>query len=325
MELRQDITTRSWILTGEREGKRGADDGRCPFCKGNEDLTPKTITAFYNQYGEWSVRVFSDKSPVFQIEGNLDRQAEGMFDKMHNIGAHELIVENPKHDVSLPSLSENEIADVLRMYSTRVSDLKRDTRFKYVHIFKNHGSLASSAIDHLHSHIVAIPVIPARVEKELRWAKKHYDMKGRCLYCDIIYQEAKQKIRTVFENKDFIAFCPFASRFSYEVWILPRIHNHSFENNLTDGNIVNSFAEAIKAILSKIEKITTSYHIVFHISPNEASFRTLRGDTGTLSEDFHWHIEILPRLERAGRLQSEEEFYINTIPPEEAARVLREK
>jgi len=208
MELRQDITTRSWILTGKREGGSASKDNRCPFCRGSEDLTPKTITAFYNQSGEWNVRVFSDKSPVFQIEGNLERQAEGMFDKMRNIGAHELIVESPKHGISLPSLSENEIVDVLRMYGARVSDLKRDSRFKYIHIFKNHGSLASSAIDHLHSHIVAIPVIPARVEKELRWAKKHYDMKGRCLYCDIIYQESKQKIRTVFENKDFIAFLP---------------------------------------------------------------------------------------------------------------------
>jgi len=125
--------------------------------------------------------------------------------------------------------------------------------------------------------------------------------------------------------KILLRFCPFASRFSYEVWILPRIHNHSFENNLTDGNIANSFAEAIKVILSKVEKITASYHIVFHISPNEFSFRTLKDEVGTLIDDFHWHIEILPRLERAGRLQSEEEFYINTLPPEEAARMLREK
>src|SRR3989338_399548 len=325
MELRQDLTTRSWILTGRRDDKEGKKDNRGPFCRGSEDLTPKTIAAFCNQYGEWNVRVFSDKSPVFHIEGNLDREAEGMFDKMGNIGAHELIVESPKHGVSLPSLSENEIEDILRMYRERVGDLKKDRRFKYIHIFKNHGSLASSAINHLHSHIVGIPVIPARMEKELRWAKSHYNMKGRCLYCDIIYQESKQKIRMAFENRDFTAFCPFASRFPYEVWILPRIHNHSFENNLTEGGIVNSLAESVKAVLSKIEKITDSYHIIFHISPNEASFRTLKGESGTLTEDFQWHIEILPRLERVSRLQSEEEFYINTITPEEAAKVLSEK
>ena len=325
MELRQDPTTRIWILTGKRERKENIKDKNCPFCRGNEDLTPATITAFYDSKGEWNVRVFPDKSPVFQIEGELDRKAEGMFDVMRNIGAHEVIVESPHHILSLASLSENEIADVLRMYHERISDLKRDKRFKYVLVFKNEGRLTSSRIAHLHSHIVATPVIPSRLERELRWAKNHHEVKGRCLFCDIIYQEAKQKIRTVFENKDFISLCPFASRFSYEVWILPLIHTYSFENSMEDKKTRDSLAGMIKLIISKIEGITSSYHIVFHVSPNESSFRAIRGDIGTLIEDFHWHIEILPRTESISRLQREEEFYLNPVSPEIAAKTLREK
>jgi UDPglucose--hexose-1-phosphate uridylyltransferase len=324
MELRQDPTTRAWILSGKESEKEEVKDTRCPFCRGNEDLTPKTIRALYNQKGEWIVRSFPDKSPIFQIEGNLDRQADGMFDKMRNIGAHEVIIEAPGHTTSLTSLSENVIADVLKMYRERVSDLKKDRRFKYILVFKNHGSLAGSLIEHIHSHIIGTPVIPARLERELRWAKSHYDMKGRCLFCDIIYQESKQKMRIVFENKDFISFCPFASRFSYEVWTLPLIHNHSFENNLEKETVIDSLAQILKVILLKIERITTSYHVVFHISPNEYSFRTIRGDIGTIVDDFHWHIEILPRTERESRLQREEEFYINTVLPEDAAKMLRE-
>jgi UDPglucose--hexose-1-phosphate uridylyltransferase len=324
MELRQDPTTRLWTLTGASKEEKAKRDSRCPFCRGNEDLTPKTISAFYGNRDEWTVRVFPDKSPVFQIEGDLDKKAEGMFDKMKNIGAHEVIVETPGHAKALSSLSENEILDILRMYRERVADLKKDRRFKYVLVFKNHGGLAGSTIEHLHSHVVATPVIPARLERELRWAKNHYDMKGRCLFCDIIYQESKQKIRTVFENKDFISFCPFASRFPYEVWILPAIHSHSFEETIQKGAIADSLARILKVIISKIEGITPAYHIVFHISPNESSFRTIRGDIGTLMEDFHWHIEILPRTEGMDRLQREEEFYINAVPPEDAAERLRE-
>lgn len=325
MELRQDPTTRNWILIGKIEEKTGAKNKRCPFCRGNEDLSPDTIRAFHNEAGEWTVRVFPDSAPVFQIEGSLDKQAEGIFDKMNNIGAHEVVTETPVHEVTLSSLSKGEIMAILKMYGERIADLKKDKRFKYILIFKNQGRLTGSKINHLHSHIIATPVIPMRLEKELRWAREHYDMKGRCLFCDIIYQESKQKTRIVFENDDFISLCPFASRFPYEVWILPTIHNHSFENTVGNETVVNSLAAVLKVITSKIEKITSSYHIVFHVSPNESSFRTISGDVGTLADDFHWHIEILPRVEEMSRLQREEEFYINTMPPEEAAKILKEK
>lgn len=325
-EMRLDPTTRTWILVGkppqEPAGKQ-APEG-CPFCPGREGETPPPIAAITGPDGAWRVRCFPDRSPVFRIEGPLDRTGEGLYDRMRNVGAHEVIVESREHARRPPQFSDAELADVLRLIQGRVSDLHRDPRFRYVLLFRNQGPLAGSLIEHPHSHLVATPVIPRRMEQELRWAKQHFDYKERCLACDILHQELGDGRRLVEVSPTFVAFCPFAPRFPYETWLFPRRHQHAFPRCAPDGEAgLPGLAALLRRTLARIEHLVSDYHVVLHDAPNEQAERPA-GEWTTLLEDFHWHLEILPRTARLARLHRDEEFYENPVPPEEAAAALRD-
>lgn len=325
IEMRQDPTTRNWILVGEmraESGRREIPDG-CPFCPGHEAETPPAVAVITGPDGAWRVRAFPDKAPVFQVEGDLDRQGEGLYDRMRNVGAHEVVVETPEHATTLASLCVEDITRVLQMYQQRIRDLKNDSRFRYVQVFKNQGSLAGSQIAHAHSHLVATPVIPRRLEAELRWSKHHYDLKERCLYCDIVRQELDQGLRVVERAGGFVAFCPFAPRFAFEVWVFPVAHGHRFED--LDDPALAGLAAVLKVILQRVERKAPDYHLVLHTAPNEQSPPVWGRPWESLRDDFHWHLEVLPRQAEVARLHREEEFYVNFLPPEESARLLREQ
>jgi len=324
IEMRQDPTTRTWILvghTGGDPGRREAPDG-CPFCPGREAETPPAVAVIPGPDGAWRVRAFPDKMPVFQVEGDLGREGEGMYDRMRNVGAHEVVVETPQHATSLATLPAEDIARALQMFRLRIQDLKKDVRFRYIQVFKNQGLLAGSFIEHVHSHLVATPVIPRRLESELRWCKQHYDLKERCLYCDIVRQEVEAGTRLVERSPEFVVFCPFAPRFAYEVWVFPVAHGHRFED--LDDPALAGLARVLKAVLRRVERKTSNYHLVLHTAPNEKSPPVWGLAWETLPFDFHWHIEVLPRQAEVARLHREEEFYVNPVPPEEAARQLRD-
>ncbi|HEU5393908.1 MAG TPA: HIT domain-containing protein [Candidatus Methylomirabilis sp.] len=324
IEMRQDPTTRTWILVGRTGGDPGgkeSPDG-CPFCPGHEAETPPAVAVIPGPDGAWRVRAFPDKMPVFQVEGDLGREGEGMYDRMRNVGAHEVVVETPLHATSLASLPAEDIARALQMFRLRIQDLKKDVRFRYIQVFKNQGMLAGSFIEHVHSHLVATPVIPRRLESELRWCKQHYDLKERCLYCDIVRQEVEAGTRLVERSPEFVAFCPFAPRFAYEVWVFPVTHGHRFEG--LDDPALAGLARVLRAVLRRVERKTSDYHLVLHTAPNEKSPPVWGLAWETLPFDFHWHIEVLPRQAEVTRLHREEEFYVNPIPPEEAARQLRD-
>jgi UDPglucose--hexose-1-phosphate uridylyltransferase len=324
IEMRQDPTTRAWILVGRSGGDPGrkeAPDG-CAFCPGHEAETPPTLAAITGPDGAWRVRAFPDKMPVFQVEGDLDREAEGLYDRMRNVGAHEVVVETREHATTLAQLPAEDIARVLQMFRQRIRDLKNDVRFRYVQIFKNQGPQAGSLIQHAHSHLVATPVIPRRLEAELRWSKRHYDLKERCLYCDILRQEVTRGTRLVAQQADFVAFCPFAPRFAYEVWVFPAVHRHRFED--LDDPALAGLAAMLKGVLQRVERKIPDYSMVLHTSPNEKSPSVWGLPWESLHDDFHWHIEVLPRQAEVARLHREEEFYVNPVTPEEAARQLRE-
>ncbi len=324
IEMRQDPTTRAWILVGHSGGDPGpkeSPDG-CPFCPGHEAETPPTLAAITGPDGAWRVRAFPDKMPVFQVEGDLGREAEGLYDRMRNVGAHEVVVETRDHATTLAQLPVEDVARVLQMFRQRIRDLKNDVRFRYVQVFKNQGPQAGSLIQHAHSHLVATPVIPRRLEAELRWSKRHFDLKERCLYCDILHQEVARGTRLVARQADFVAFCPFAPRFAYEVWIFPAVHHHRFED--LDDPALAGLAAMVKDVLRRVERKVPDYNLVLHTSPNETSPPVWGLPWESLPDDFHWHIEVLPRQAEVARLHREEEFYVNPVMPEEAARQLRE-
>ena len=323
IEMRQDPTTRAWILVGRAGAapERGDPPALCPFCPGREDETPPAVGVIPAPPAAWKVRTIPDRMPVFQVEGDLDRQAEGLYDRMRNVGAHEVVIETPLHDTTLARLPAADIALVLQMYRERLQDLKRDSRFRYVQLFKTQGPGTGSRIPHAHAHLVATPVIPRRLEAELRWSKAHFDRKERCLYCDILHQERDQGARIVEDDGQFVVFSPYAARVPYELWLAPVTHRHQIEG--LDDLALARLAGVLKRLLLRVEAVCPDYHLAVHTAPNELAPPIWGRPWESLREDFHWHIEVLPRPAEAVRLHREEEFAVNPLPPEEAARHLR--
>ncbi len=319
-ELRKDPVSGSWVVVGYRTTK-SSSTGICPFCPGNENLTPNTIREYKDSQGSWLVRCFPASNPIFVIEAEENKRAEGIYDKMGNVGAHEIIVENRSHTKTMSSFSQQEFLLLFDMYRERILDLKRDMRFKHIQVFKNHGELAGSYIFHPHSHVLATPIVPSRIIRELIHTKNHYLQKERCLLCDIINQEIRQNKRVVMMNTNFIAICPFASRFPYEVWILPRFHEAQFER-LTAEEIKNDLTQAMLDIMKRIEKLANAYTFVFHTSPNIPN-EVIHSEDMPIHEYFHWHIEILPRDFRSSKYKREDEFHAVSITPEDATNALK--
>lgn len=299
----------------------------CVFCGGQETRDPHEIYAVRepgtapNTPG-WRVRVLPNKFPVLRIEGKLEREGVGMFDMMAGIGAHEVIVETPAHDVQLADLPVGHIADVIRAYRERVHDLGRDDRFKYVLIFKNQGFLAGATLSHSHSQLIATPVTPKRVKEELLGAQRYYEFKRRCVFCDIIKQETRlTRERLVFENEHFVVLSAFAARVPYETWIVPKQHNCDFVA-ITEPEYMG-LAQALKYTLQRLRAIVPDppLNLLIHTAP----FRRPRpGYWSTIQYDYHWHVEILPRLTRPAGFEEGSGFYINPMMPENAAEMLRE-
>ena len=321
-ELRRDPVSGDWIVT-EYKTTKGDSLGACPFCPGNEQLTPKAIREYKDADGSWLMRCFPANNPVFVIEVNENKRAEGLYDKMGNVGAHEILVENRSHTKTLSSFTEKELSLLLEAYMERISDLKKDRRFKYVQVFKNHGELAGSYLFHPHSHLLATPIMPHKIEQELVNSKRHYMQKGRCLFCDILSQEMRQNRRVVSINSDFVALCPFASRFPYEVWLVPRSHSESFEEIKEEG-IKRSLASMMLDTMKRIEKLTNAYTMIIHTSPNTDK-SAFTDPEASLADYFHWHIEIFPRDFKSSKYKQEDEFYVISITPEEATKALKEQ
>ena len=331
-ELRKDPIVGRWVIISTDRAKRPTDfvrepvkirGGFCPFCYGNESKTPPEILAFrpstngnppQRDTPGWTVRVVPNKFPALGIEGNLNKQAEGMFDKMNGIGAHEVIIETPDHNATLASLPPKRIEDVLWAERDRILDLKKDRRFKYILLFKNHGEAAGASLEHAHSQLIALPIVPIYVVEELQGAKQYYIYKERCVFCDIIRQEIDSGIRVVAENEDFLTLAPYAPRFPFETWILPKSHESAFENS--SSRMFENLAKAIKLLLMKADRVLDNppYNLVVHTSPVQ----------DPTNEFYHWHIEFMPKLTKTAGFEWGTGFYINPTPPEEAAKFLRE-
>jgi len=254
-----------------------------------------------------------NKFPALQVEGNLDREGEGLFDRMNGIGAHEVIIETPQHAKTMSTMSEPEIERVLWAYRERILDLKRDIRFRYILVFKNHGAAAGATLEHSHSQLIALPIVPEFVREELAGARQHYAAKERCVFCDIIRQEIAASRRVIHENADIVAIEPYAPRFPFETWLLPRAHGARFEE--ASRQQYESLARMLKVVLQRVDRAleTPSYNLIIHSLPFSES-----------SPDYyHWHVELIPKLTRTAGFEWGTGFYINPTSPEEAAQVLR--
>jgi UDPglucose--hexose-1-phosphate uridylyltransferase len=327
-ELRRDPVTGRWVIISTDRQKRPNDFrvertttiGRehCPFCPGRESMTPSEVLAS-RQNGSapntpgWDVRVVPNKFPALQVEGTLDRLGDGMFDRMNGIGAHEVIIETPDHDRSMPSMSEPEIERVLWAYRERVLDLKKDFRLKHIIIFKNRGYAAGATLDHPHSQLIALPIVPDFVREELDGARRHFEVKERCVFCDIVRQEMRDGGRIIQENADIVAMAPYASRFAFEAWLLPKQHGARFEE--APLHVTQSLARILKSTLQRLDRALElpPFNLIVHSAPF----------VDGVADQYHWHLEVMPKLTRVAGFEWGTGFYINPTPPEEAAKVLR--
>jgi UDPglucose--hexose-1-phosphate uridylyltransferase len=324
-ELRLDPFTRRWVITGKRPVMPDVhDEGEgCPFCPGNEPFTPPAIREYRDSAGAWKTRVFHDRAPLFRVEGGADRRAEGMFDRMNTVGAHEIVVETPVHDMTLAQVSEEHFGHVLEIFRDRILDLKQDRRLRYVSVFKDQHPPSPSLRGHAYSQVLGTPVLPQLVEIELRWSRAHFLRRERCIYCDAIQQELHQEKRVVDQNADFVAFCPFGSHWSYELWVLPVRHSSSFEGDLAEPGRIAALAPFLRSCLQRVEKVSASLHLVVHTEPNLQAWKLTKDWWKTVPDDYHWHIRIQPDVEGRRRFLGTEGFQFNPIPAEQAALVLR--
>jgi len=337
-ELRYDPFRVRWTVIATERGRRPSDYvvkkeeiqmKACPFCYGHEDKTPPEVFVIApperepNQEG-WEVRVVPNKYPALRIEGELKREGIGYFDKISGIGAHEVIIESPWHEKNLPDLPVEHIKKVLIAYKERILDLRKDNRFRYILIFKNYGKEAGASLSHPHSQLIATPMIPTVVVTELQASREHYRRKERCLLCDIIRQELAFGERIVFENDNYVVWEPFASSFPFETWLVPKRHLHDFA--LLDDSELDELTLVLKDMLLRIKKVLNDppYNMVLHTAPSPHA-RPGRPDYWeTLEYDYHWHIELIPRITKIAGFEWGSGLHINPTPPEEAARYLRE-
>jgi len=328
-ELRKDPVTGRWVIIATERSKRPKDyetlrmeprPGVCPFCFGNESLTPEEVLSFRHNgkrnspEPDWWVRVVPNKYPALSFEGEAVRRAEGLYDLINGVGAHEVIIESPDHQVPLAALPEEHIREILWAYRDRLIAHSKDPRIGYVLIFKNQGPAAGASLDHPHTQLIATPIVPVQVKEEMKGAERYFEYKDRCVFCDMIGQEERKPSRVVEGTNHFVAFEPYASRFPFETWVLPRRHQGHFES-LSESE-VGDLAGLLKRVLGRIWNALDDppFNFMLHVSPP--------GDADT--EWYHWHLEIIPKLTTVAGFEWGSGFYINPTAPGDACRHLRQ-
>ena len=290
-----------------------SDGGVCPFCPGNEAMTPPEVLS-RRENGEWSLRVVPNRYPALRTEIQLVREGLGLFDSMAGVGAHEVVIETRDHRKTLADQSVDQIESVLRAWQERMADLSRDGRLKSLIAFKNQGVSAGATLSHAHSQLIALPFVPDTLETELQAARRHYEEKERCIWCDIVAQEVREKERIVLESEDVVALSPCAARSPFELWILPRGHRSSFES--ATGQELRGIGDALRTILRKVDVALEkpAFNLFLHTMP----LRMPENDF------YHWHLDVKPVLSQQAGFEWASGCYINPTPPEEAASFLRQ-
>ena len=327
-ELRKDPIIGRWVIISTERGKRPTDfpssaktrePRLCPFCTTNEGSTPPEVFAIRQNGSQpntpgWSLRVVPNKFPALKIEGDLNREGVGIFDRMNGVGAHEVIIETPDHMKDMVDLGFEDLKNVIRAFRERIIDLKKDPRFKYILVFKNQGEAAGASLEHSHSQLIATPILPKRVLEEIEGASQYFEYKERCIYCDIIRQEIQENVRVVAVNDMFVTVEPFASRFPFETWILPRYHESSFET--IRGDAVSQLVLIMKETLRRLQIALNDppYNMMIHTAPVDDRNK----------KEYHWHVEIIPKLVKVAGFEWGSGFYINPTTPEDATKYLRE-
>lgn len=334
-EIRKDPVVGRWVVFSPERSHRpsnygftrpaSSDASADPFTDGNECFTPPEVYAVREGGGKpntpgWKVRVVPNRYPALRVEGTLEKEAVGFYDRMNGIGAHEVVIETPHAEKELEELELADVVQVLKAWRARMLDLKKDGRFRYLLVFKNVGPIAGASLTHAHSQIIALPVTPIVVKEKLNAAREYFLRKDRNLFEDVLRNELKSGERMVFDNAGYAVFCPFASRCPFEACIMPRQQQPDFHQS-GDHDLV-LLADVLKKLLMAYRAglDRPNYNLVLHTAPMRCPHP---GYWQTLDFDFRWHIEIIPRLTGVAGFELGTGFYINPVLPEAAASFLR--
>lgn len=326
-EFRQNQATKEWVIVAPERGKRPHDIAKeqirrelpppyrddCPFCVGNENRTTDPIYV-YPATGDWGVRVVPNKFAALQPELATTRTRVGTFLAAKGFGLAEVVIEHPRHDVTMATMSVDEVASVLRAYRQRQRDIGKNQKINLVTVFRNHGSRAGTSLEHPHSQIIATPIVPPHVRHPIQQAVAHYDEYGTCVYCDMVAEEIRQGERIILESDGFVAFCPFAARSPFESRVYPKRHGASFV--LIDDEEIVELASVLREVLARL------YHGLANPDYNYIIRSAPIGDEDT--RYLHWYIVIIPKISIPAGFEIGSGIYINTVAPEESARFLRE-
>ena len=330
-ELRQNPATKEWVIIASERSKRPedvhgpstsapSDKSNCPFCVGNEYMTPGEILA-YRTYGTkidspgWWLRIVPNKYSALVPRGKAERnKINDFFTYMDGLGQHEVIIESPDHDINIAVMEQKQVEEIFLAYRERYLTLSKDPRFEMVIIFKNHGVAAGTSLFHPHSQIVSTPITPAHVRHRLEEAMHYFDDNGKCVYCDMLAKEKQFKERVIMETDNFLVFEPFASRSPFETWILPKKHASSF-GHITEEQ-TKELGFAMRSTLHRLYLTLNNPDYNYIIASSPIHEETL--------EYYHWNIQIIPRVSSMAGFELGSGIYINTVIPEIAAKFLCE-
>jgi UDPglucose--hexose-1-phosphate uridylyltransferase len=336
-ELRRDYLLDRWVVIATERGRRPTDFakkervqakiGVCPFCPGNEHMTPPAVLVYLESGGKiekakdendfrhknWLIRCFPNLFPAFSPPQEV--LGRGKIVKSRDLalalGHHEVLVESPNHDEHPSDARLPQLVHVINAYLDRLGELSAKPYVRYVSIFRNHGLEAGASLSHAHSQIIATPFTPKIVKEELAASRQHWRKNGNCIFCQIMEKE-RNSPRFIMENSDFLVFAPYASANPLEFWIFPKKHEAS-PIKLSENEKEN-FAKTLKACLGALKSLLNDppYNFGFHIAMDK-----------TASPYYHWHVEVYPKLAIWAGFEKSTGMYINTVAPETAAESLR--
>ncbi len=327
-ELRKDLLHDKWVLIAteqaleprffpiNRNGTYVRKDKVCPFCAGNESLTPPEIAAVRKDNSVpdspgWIVRTVPSKYSAFKLEGELQEERSGIYFSCNGLGKQEVVIGNSDHNCEFHQFSQERIELIYRMFKERYQALAVDPRIKYIQIYKNQGLFAGASQEHSHSQIVALPIVPLHVAIPA----SYYQQNQKCLLCSIMEQEQENGERIIYESEHFLLLSPYASRFSYETWIIPKEHKEHF-GDISEKEI-SDLARTLKTFLTiMLDSLSNpSYNIVINTGPVN----------GVSAEGAHWFMEVNPRFIVTNGFEMATGYYTNPVAPELSAALLRQR
>jgi UDPglucose--hexose-1-phosphate uridylyltransferase len=327
-EFRQNMLTHEWVIISTERARRPQDfrvkesekpplpkhNAHCPFCPGNETLTPPP-THTIKKDGQWQVRVVPNKFAALQKDIPFHPKQVGRFLKATGYGIAEVIIETPRHDLTLATMDDESVEKVIKSYRLRYQDVAQEKQICFINIFRNHGVRAGTSLEHPHSQLIATPVVPPHVRNPIEQAVRYYDTQGQCIYCVMLAEEIRRQERIVAETDFFIAYAPYASRTPFEVRIMPKKHQASFAH--INGKEIPDFAGFLKKVLASIYKGlgNPDYNFIIRSAPV--------GDEN--AKYFHWYMLIIPKLTTPAGFEIGTGIYINVTYPEECAEFLKSK